>query len=89
MRELDPPPLAVQLYTIREALREDAPAALARLASIGYRNVELFDMVGFGRPLADAVADAGLRAVSRPTSRSSARTSRRSARPPPTSASGS
>ena len=58
------PELAVQLYTIREALRDDAPAALARLASIGYRDVELFDMVGFGKPLADAVAAAGLRAVS-------------------------
>src|SRR6186997_735069 len=64
MTEVSPPPLAVPLYTIREALRDDAPAALARLASIGYRNVELFDMVGFGRPLADAIEAAGLRAVS-------------------------
>jgi sugar phosphate isomerase/epimerase len=58
------PALAVQLYTVREALREDADAALARLAGIGIRNVELFDMVGFGRPLAEAIERAGLRAVS-------------------------
>jgi sugar phosphate isomerase/epimerase len=58
------PQLAVQLYTIREALKADADAALTRLAAIGYRNVELFDMVGFGRPLAEALDRAGLRAVS-------------------------
>src|SRR5262249_34550391 len=61
----DPQPaLALQLYTVREALRADADAALARLAEIGYRNVELFDMVGFGRPLAEALGRAGLRGVS-------------------------
>jgi sugar phosphate isomerase/epimerase len=65
-RMTDPlqPVLAVQLYTIREALRADPDAALARLAAIGYRNVELFDMVAFGRPLAQALERAGLRAVS-------------------------
>ena len=59
-----PAMLAAQLYTIREALREDPDAALDRLAGIGYRNVELFDMVGFGRPLAEALRRAGLGAVS-------------------------
>src|SRR6478752_4720653 len=58
------PALALQLYTVREALRADPDAALARLAAIGYRNVEAFDMVGFGRHLADAIERAGLRAVS-------------------------
>lgn len=64
MTETLQPVLAAQLYTIREALREDPDAALAKLAGIGYRNVELFDMVGFGRPLAEALGRAGLRPVS-------------------------
>src|SRR5262245_51883434 len=64
MTDATQPLLALQLYTVREALREDADGALARLAGIGYRNVELFDMVGFGRPLAEALGRAGLRAVS-------------------------
>ena len=64
MTDASQPALAAQLYTVREALREDPDAALARLAAIGIRNVELFDMVGFGRPLAAALERAGLRAVS-------------------------
>ena len=64
MTEAAPPVVALQLYTIREALRADADAALARLAAMGYEHVEPFDMVGFGRPLADAIRRAGLRAVS-------------------------
>jgi sugar phosphate isomerase/epimerase len=58
------PQLALQLYTIREALKADPDAALDRLLAIGYRDVELFDMLGFGRPLAEALERAGLRAVS-------------------------
>jgi sugar phosphate isomerase/epimerase len=58
------PPLAVQLYTVREALKADPDAALSRVAGIGYEHVELFDMVGFGRPLAEALRRAGLAAVS-------------------------
>jgi sugar phosphate isomerase/epimerase len=64
MTDAAQPALALQLYTVREALREDPDAALARLAAIGYRNVEAFDLVGFGRPLAEAIERAGLRAVS-------------------------
>jgi sugar phosphate isomerase/epimerase len=64
MTDAAQPVLALQLYTVREALRADADAALARLAEIGYRYVEPFDLVGFGRPLAEAIRRAGLRAVS-------------------------
>jgi sugar phosphate isomerase/epimerase len=64
MTEVAQPVLALQLYTVREALRADPDAALARLADIGYRHVELFDLVAFGRPLAEALRRAGLRAVS-------------------------
>ena len=35
------PPLAVQLYTFRDALAEDAPAAIARVAEMGFVGVEL------------------------------------------------
>jgi sugar phosphate isomerase/epimerase len=58
------PQLALQLYTVREALKADPDAALARLAGIGYEHVELFDMVRLGRPLAEALRRAGLSAVS-------------------------
>jgi sugar phosphate isomerase/epimerase len=58
------PVIALQLYTIREALRADPEGSLARLAAIGYTHVEPFDMVGFGRPLAEAIRRAGLRALS-------------------------
>ena len=57
------PVLAFQLYTVREAVRADADAALARIAAIGYRHVEVFDMVAFGRPLAESLRRAGLTAV--------------------------
>lgn len=39
------PRLSVQLYTVREALAKDLPGTLERVASLGYRNVELFDFV--------------------------------------------
>lgn len=40
------PLLSVQLYSVRDALKEDFSGALARLAAIGYTAVEPFD---FGR----------------------------------------
>jgi sugar phosphate isomerase/epimerase len=51
---------SVQLYTIREALAADMPAALARLAAIGFRTVEGFDLVGLADRYAMALPDAGL-----------------------------
>lgn len=53
--------LSVQLYTVREALHDDLTGTLARIAEIGYRRVEPFDLVEtIG--LADALASAGLAA---------------------------
>jgi sugar phosphate isomerase/epimerase len=46
-----PQPLAVQLYSFRDAIAADRPAALARTASLGFRFVEPF---GLGAPDTDA-----------------------------------
>ncbi|MHB1225084.1 MAG: sugar phosphate isomerase/epimerase family protein [Gemmatimonadaceae bacterium] len=35
-----PPPIGLQLYTVRAAMKDDLPATLARVAAIGYREVE-------------------------------------------------
>lgn len=51
---------SVQLYTVRTALAADMPAALARLAVIGFERVEGFDLVGLGDQYAAALPDAGL-----------------------------
>ena len=55
----------VQLYTVREAMAEDADRTLAVLAEIGYRDVELAGTYGM-TPAAfrRRLDDAGLRAVS-------------------------
>jgi sugar phosphate isomerase/epimerase len=53
---------SVQLYTVREALAADIPGTLDRLLALGFRQVEPHDLVGFGRPLAAALAAAGLAA---------------------------
>jgi sugar phosphate isomerase/epimerase len=53
-------PPSVQLYTVREALAADMPAALARLAAIGFRTVEGFDLVGLEDSYAAALPGAGL-----------------------------
>ena len=45
-----PQPLAVQLYSFREAIAADRPKALARTASLGFRYVEPF---GLGDPNTD------------------------------------
>ena len=56
-----PPPISVQLYSLREEVAVDFPAVLARLGAKGYAGVEL---AGFGaltpQQLADALAQAGL-----------------------------
>src|SRR5690349_15687553 len=49
-------PVAVQLYSVRDAAERDLDAALDRLAACGYRAVEPFDLHGrsaseFGRAL--------------------------------------
>ncbi|WP_127794754.1 sugar phosphate isomerase/epimerase [Agromyces sp. LHK192] len=52
--------LSVQLYSVRDALAADPSAALARLAGIGFEEVELFDLVRWGPALEAPLADLGL-----------------------------
>jgi sugar phosphate isomerase/epimerase len=56
------PELSVQLYTVRRELSGDLDATLARLAAIGFRQVEAFDLLGYGDRLGDALRRHGLRA---------------------------
>lgn len=56
---MSPSPLSVQLYSIREALAEDLPGALARVRAIGFELVEAYDFATWPG-LGDAIAAAGL-----------------------------
>jgi sugar phosphate isomerase/epimerase len=62
MAVLTPDTLSVQLYTVREAVRDDLDAALARVADIGYRLVEPFGLLEFADGLATALPKYGLSA---------------------------
>ena len=53
--------LSVQLYTVREALQEDLPGTLARLAEVGFTQVEPFAFTNFPG-LGAGLAAAGLTA---------------------------
>jgi sugar phosphate isomerase/epimerase len=55
------PQLSVQLYTVREAILEDLPGTLKRIADIGYTQVEPYNFADVDG-LADALAAAGLTA---------------------------
>lgn len=46
-RALAGPRVGIQLYTVRDAMAQDMPAALARIAAIGYDEVEFHDYFGF------------------------------------------
>lgn len=52
---------SVQLYTVRESLRDDLPGTLGRLADIGFRLVEPYDFMAFDS-LGESLASAGLTA---------------------------
>lgn len=54
--------LSVQLYTVRELLTEDTVGTLARIAEIGFTQVEPFAFVSFGEALHRGLAEAGLTA---------------------------
>ena len=41
-----PLPLGLQLYTVRAAMKQDLPATLARVAAVGYREVEFAGYFG-------------------------------------------
>ena len=57
-------PVSVQLYSVRNAVQQDLPAALNRLASIGFRAVELYGFVDRAGEYASALLAAGLTAPS-------------------------
>ncbi len=57
-------PISVQLYSVREAVQQDLPATLDRLASIGFRAVELYGFVDRAGEYASAMLAAGLTAPS-------------------------
>ena len=57
-------PLSVQLYTVRDALSADLPGTLARVAQLGFTNVELFGFVELADQYAEALPAAGLVAPS-------------------------
>jgi sugar phosphate isomerase/epimerase len=53
--------LSVQLYTVREALQEDLPGTLKRLAEVGFTQVEPFNFTAYDG-LGAALKEAGLSA---------------------------
>jgi sugar phosphate isomerase/epimerase len=61
---LDTSKISVQLYTVREALAADLDGTLARLAEIGFRQVEPFGLTEKADELAPALAKHGLSAPS-------------------------
>jgi len=58
------PGLSLQLYTLREAVADDLGGTLARIAEIGFRDVELWNFVDREREFAAALAESGLSAPS-------------------------
>lgn len=58
------PPVALALYTVREALASDFAGTLQRVADLGYEVVEPFDVLARADDYADALGLAGLLAPS-------------------------
>jgi sugar phosphate isomerase/epimerase len=56
--------IAVQLYSVRDALANSVPPTLERLAGIGIRNVELFNIREYYDEYRTGLADNGLTAMS-------------------------
>jgi hypothetical protein len=44
-------PVGLQLYTVREQLEKDVPGTLKKVAAIGYKEVEIYDLYGMSRSL--------------------------------------
>jgi sugar phosphate isomerase/epimerase len=62
MTVIDPERLSLQLYTIRAELDRDLEGAVARVAGIGFRQVEPFGLTDLGPRLAGPLAEHGLTA---------------------------
>lgn len=58
---MPPSQVSVQLYTVREAMQQDLPGTLQRLADLGFTKVEPFDFTNF-EMLGDALRSTGLAA---------------------------
>lgn len=56
------PPIGLQLYTVRDALAADPSGTLRRVADLGLRTVEPFDLVAAVDRLVEPMADLGLAA---------------------------
>lgn len=65
---LDVSRISVQLYTVREALAADLDGTLARLAAIGFTQVEPFGLTSSAQTVAPVLAAHGLSAPSAHTS---------------------
>lgn len=57
-------PYSIQLYTLRNAMQEDLPGAIARVAEIGFTQVEPYNFVATARELGAALEENGLTAPS-------------------------
>jgi sugar phosphate isomerase/epimerase len=57
-------PISVQLYSVRNALAEDLPGTLDRIAGLGFSNVELFGFVEQADRYREALAASGLTPLS-------------------------
>jgi sugar phosphate isomerase/epimerase len=55
---------SLQLYTLRNAIAEDLPATIRRVADIGFTQVEPYNFVATARELGDALKENGLSAPS-------------------------
>ena len=58
-------PIGLQLYTVRDQLQKDVPGTIAKVAGIGYKEVETYDLYGMpAKRFAKLLKDNGLTAVS-------------------------
>jgi len=55
---------SVQLYTLRNAIQEDLPGTIRKVAEIGFRQVEPYNFVATAKDLGAALKDNGLTAPS-------------------------
>ncbi|MFE4079090.1 sugar phosphate isomerase/epimerase family protein [Paenarthrobacter sp. YIM B13468] len=55
---------SIQLYTLRDAISEDLPATLRKVAEIGFTHVEPYNFVATAKELGAALKDNGLTAPS-------------------------
>lgn len=60
----EPAAVALQMYSVREALAESVPATLQRLAGIGLRNLELWNIIEYNDQFRAGLADNGLTPLS-------------------------